>query len=58
MSKPTKEVTMRYLNKTYDHISFYVLKDLKAKIKQAAENEGKSMRAWMLEAIDKKLRGF
>lgn len=57
MSKPSSEVTLRHLNKYYEHISFYVKKELKAEIKQAADDEGKSMRAWMLEAIDEKLRG-
>ncbi len=45
----------KYNAKTYDRISFFVLKGDKDKIKSAAENVGESVNGYIKKAVDNRI---
>ena len=56
-SKTSSQVKDRYNAKAYDEIKVRVPKGKKDEIKAAAELEGKSVNAYIVEAIIEKIRG-
>lgn len=56
-SKARIAANNRYNAKAYDRINIAVPKGKKDKIKAAADQEGKSVNAYIIEAIDEKMSG-
>ena len=57
MGKTSSQVKDRYNAKAYDEIKVRVPKGKKDEIKAAADQEGKSVNAFINEAIDEKMSG-
>ena len=57
MGKTSSQVKDRYNAKAYDEIKVRVPKGKKDEIKAAADQEGKSVNAYIIEAIDEKISG-
>jgi uncharacterized protein (DUF1778 family) len=57
MSKPTSTVKDRWNSKAYDTITLRVKKGMKAEIKQAADERGYSLNAFVWQAILNMMKG-
>ena len=56
MGKTSSQVKDRYNAKAYDEIKVRVTKGKKEEIKEAADSQGKSVNAYINEAIDEKMQ--
>ena len=57
MTKPSSIVKERYNRKTYDQINIRVKKGEKEKITEAAQKADMSLNAYVVEAIEEKMKG-
>lgn len=57
MTKPTSIVKERYNRKTYDQVNIRVKKGDKERITEAAKATGMSLNAYVVEAIEEKMKG-
>ena len=57
VSKAQQKATNRYIAKSYDRINLTLPKGKKDEIQTAAQAAGKSVNAFISEAIDEKLKG-
>lgn len=56
VSKAQQKATNKYITKNYDRINLTLPKGKKAEIQTAAEAAGKSVNAFINEAIEEKLK--
>lgn len=57
MSKTSTAVKTRYNEKAYDRVYLSVPKGMKEELQAAADKEGKSLRSYIIEALNEKLKG-
>ena len=55
MTTPQTRAKRRYNRKTYEQIHLYVAKGRKAVYRDAAEREGQSLNAYIVQAVEKRI---
>lgn len=55
VSEAQKKATSKYISKAYDQISLRITKGKREEYKKYAENQGKSLNAFIIELIEKEI---
>ena len=56
-SESQKKATIKWMADNYDRIYLTVPKGMKQRINEAAKRQGQSARAYILDAIEEKMKG-